>query len=283
MAATRGTSGSSGSRGRGTSAPRENFQKVVKLPRQNGAPAKDLHRIPAKFLDEFIDLTKLDIQRMIRGRNKDLAGTGSIVLSEAGTKVELFLRYRQSVDQEEKDKLRKLEIEEARARSDRAMQEKLDREAGLTNGLGGPAMASTLWLRFLAMIDTVGLIILWYVSFVYTVHITEHIIDRGTIPNSILLGPFVDPTILFWTIWGVMVLAVVSLYYFVLWFQYKGLLFCKFEIWPRLREDVWPWVRNGAGWRDLQLRWRQRRPGPPSLPRSAESSIWSDCENPAHF
>lgn len=137
MAATRGTSGSSGSRGRGTSAPRENFQKVVKLPRQNGAPAKDLHRIPAKFLDEFIDLTKLDIQRMIRGRNKDLAGTGSIVLSEAGTKVELFLRYRQSVDQEEKDKLRKLEIEEARARSDRAMQEKLDREAGLTNGLGG--------------------------------------------------------------------------------------------------------------------------------------------------
>lgn len=131
--------GTSNTRGRRGTAPssRESFYKVVKLPRQNGAPAKDLHRIPAKFLDEFIDLTKTDIQRMIRGRNKDLAGTGSIVLSETGTKVELFLRYRQSIDQGEKDRLRKLEIEEDRARYDRAMQEKLDREANVANAFDG--------------------------------------------------------------------------------------------------------------------------------------------------
>lgn len=140
------------------------------------------------------------------------------------------------------------------------------------------------------MIDTAGLFVLWYMAFVYTVHITEYLADRGTLStgpyHSPLLAAFVDPNMLFWTLWGAMVVAVVSLYYFMLWFQYKGLLLWKFKVWPRLREDVWPWARDGAGWGlgQVLLRWNgRRRTGPPPLPRSEESSIWSDCENPAHF
>jgi hypothetical protein len=96
--------------------PRERFVKVVKLPKQNGGPAKNLHLIPDDHVATFIELTIPDIQRMLRARNENL--------SENGTKSELYLRLLASREREEQQRAR---LEEAR-RAEQEAQETLARD-----------------------------------------------------------------------------------------------------------------------------------------------------------